>query len=119
MQRNRIWLALIVIFTNSLFWAGCGSNEKHLGIIEQKTFVKIIADLSTVQYLKISQEKKALMVRALFKKYGVTREKFNKTMDYYAENPQFWAAIYKQAQQILKDKNLTVPLTKSDSLKHR
>ncbi len=119
MRQSRVWIALIVIFTNSVFWPGCGSKEKHPGVIEQKTFVKIIADLSTVQYLKISQEQKALMVQALFKKYGVSREKFNKTMDYYAENPQFWADIYKQAQQILKDKNLTVPLTKSDSLEHR
>ncbi len=88
-----------------LFSFGCQKQDKT-NLIDKKTFGALIAEMMTIQYLKIDKEEKTLLVKNLFSKYGVTKEMFVKTRDYYSEDPVYWEKIFKIVKQKLNEETV-------------
>ncbi|NOX89674.1 MAG: DUF4296 domain-containing protein [Calditrichaeota bacterium] len=88
-----------------LFSFGCQKQDKN-NLIDKKTFGALIAEMMTIQYLKIDKEEKTLLVKNLFSKYGVTKGMFIKTRDYYSKDPVYWEKIFKIVKQKLNEETV-------------
>jgi len=99
-SKNRI----IVLFFLLIIVNSCkhDSNKPPVGIIPKDSMVSIIADLHLADAVllnanvqsKISDISSNRLYKTVLDKYGITRERFNRSIDFYAENPVVLDSMY-------------------------
>ncbi len=69
--------------------------------LKKETFSKVLAEMLTLQYLKIDKKEKAILARNILKKYHITRAQFDSTKAFYAQKPDFWVDTFKRVKKYL------------------
>lgn len=82
-------LLLFLILTLSV---GC-SNEPPADRLEPDLFAKIYAE-AAIQTLSPTEQDSLFDLNRALLKYEVTRETFDKNIEYYRKNPNLWSDIF-------------------------
>ena len=100
-SKNRLVIVFFVVVT-LLF--SCNKKQKEIPaeIIQKDSMVNIIVDLHLADAIllnpltqsKISDISSNRLYKTVLDKYNITRERFNKSIDYYAETPAVLDSIY-------------------------
>ncbi len=86
------------------------SPEPSASHLKKETFSKVLAEMMTLQYLKIDKKEKAVLARNILKKYHITRAQFDSTKAFYAQKPEFWVDVYKRVkEQLDRELHATIP----------
>ncbi len=82
-------LLSLLLFVTLLTAPGC------TGKIPEDQFRKVYTDLLIAQD-SLGRDRQATekIKEALYKKHGITKARFDKTINYYKENPEEWTALY-------------------------
>lgn len=99
-SKNRLVIVFLVI---TLFFS-CSRKQKEIPaeIIQKDSLVNIIVDLHLADAVllnplaqsKISDISSNRLYNTVLDKYNITRERFNKSINYYAETPAVLDSIY-------------------------
>jgi hypothetical protein len=89
-----------------------GAEMPRDSLITEAKMILILADLHTVEALLLIRRNKgedppqlaAALFDQLFRKYGVTRQRFDMNLSYYKEDPEKFAKMYDYVVQVLTDR---------------
>lgn len=90
-----------------IFLTACGM--KPLGVISEKTMENIFYDLTITDAVvdtygnRITDEEKQRLFDDVFEKNGVSREKFDRSLDWYAHHPKRLEFVYEQVKKRVED----------------
>lgn len=107
-MKKAIWVIAVLIF---LVWTGCTEsiNEKEPpppDLIPRDTMVSIFVDLSLMDAVLIYDQKtnnrkvydvKYYLHNSIMEKYGITRDQFERSFDYYEKDMKTLNGIYADA----------------------
>ncbi len=74
--------------------------------LNKEIFAKVTADVLIIQYTNLNSTQKALLVKKILQKHGVTSEEYLNTKNYYADDPFYWEKVFKRINAILKQKTV-------------
>lgn len=114
---NKIFFAFVVLFIFSC----SNSKQPPTDIIPRDTLISVIVDMHIADVIllnpnvqsKISDISSNKLYQTVLNKYNITRERFNKSMDYYANNPEVLDSIY---DIVIERLNLIESEGRTDSL---
>ncbi len=92
--------------------AGAKAEMPKDSLITEAKMILMLADMHTVEALLLIRRNKgedpqktaAAYFSQLFRKYGVSRERFNMNLDYYRQDPEKFAKMYEYVVQVLTDR---------------
>ncbi len=90
-----------VLFLNTL---ACNQKPKE-HFPKKEIFSKALQEMLIIQYLKIKEPEKAALVKDVLKKYHLSKKEFEITKARYAQDPEFWAEIFKRMRKHLEEEN--------------
>lgn len=93
-----IFLTLLASF----MFHGCAKKETP--ILKKKTFIAVLTELMIIDKLGSDEAHKTALTKAVLDSFKITAEQFQATTEYYKENPDFWLKLYKQAEEIITEK---------------
>jgi hypothetical protein len=105
---------LIVLFSLfSIFGCSNSENEKNDTQISKEKFIEILVDVNIGDAIinqlhgnsTTPQNKFEAYYEYIYKKHGITREQFNKTLEYYSKNPEVLNEIFKETSSIIEKKS--------------
>ena len=108
-----------LIFAALFVFVSCGLEPRHIAppkdLIPQDSMVIILHDLSIMEsYIHqkyIQLERYALLLRrsgdSLLLDFGISRERYERSIDYYGHNPEIFMQIYDSVILKLGDGKLT------------
>lgn len=107
MYKYGIIIGVLLIF-------GCNNGEKirKRNILKEKEFVSVLIDIhkadGIIQFKNLQAKSKAADSVSLYnfvlKKHNISREKFRKTIDYYAVHNEKYLEIYNSVQSFFNNK---------------
>ena len=120
LKKTKLWL--IVLCFSVVSFTSCKEKKQELRptyVIAKDTMVQILAEVHLLESsigIRIFEEKKIVYTRnivksKIYKKYGVSKERFFKSYNYYTQRPAVIDSIYidviseiskKEAEQIKK-----------------
>ncbi|GAB4448161.1 MAG: hypothetical protein Fur0028_03190 [Bacteroidales bacterium] len=117
---------LVVIFLAFSLLFSCSRKQKEIPseIIQQDSLVNIIVDihladailLNPLTQSKISDISSNRLYKTVLDKYGISRERFNKSIDFYAETPAVLDSIY---DKVIEQLSLIESKGYNDSLQRK
>lgn len=95
---NKLFFALLVLFVISC----SNSQQPPSDIIPRDTLISVIVDMHIADVIllnpnvqsKISDISSNQLYQSILNKYNINKERFNKSMNYYANNPEVLDSIY-------------------------
>lgn len=100
--RNITAVALLV---SALLISACNRNKVPEGIIKEKTMIELLTEMHTADayFNNITGYECDTMIgeinytyNQIFKKHGTTKEEFERSMDYYSQNPKKFREMYEK-----------------------
>lgn len=89
-----------------MLFVACSTNKKPEGILSEEVMESLLVDIHLVdayvgiEYNNYSEEQisdsMSIALAKIFNKYGVTNEDFNRSIDYYTDNPEIFRSIYEK-----------------------
>ena len=102
----------IIIFVSFLLFA-CSSKEVSIpdDVIKKEKMIGLITDLKILEGAvqkrvikqKTQQEIVSEQTLAIFKKHGITEEKFNRSFEFYQSEPDLMHGIYEKVLERLSE----------------
>ena len=98
-------LALMLAIATTTIFVGCHGDKTPDNIISEKVMIEILADMHTADaFFNITNGYECDTITGeirytynqIFKKHGVTKEKFDGSMDYYSKNPKKFREMYEK-----------------------
>ena len=95
-------LALLV---SALLMSACNKNKVPEDIIKEKTMIELLTEMHTADayFNNITGYECDTMIgeinytyNQIFKKYGTNKEQFDKSLDYYSQNPKKFREMYEK-----------------------
>ena len=106
-------LTVLVLLVSATLFFSCQKDKVPEGIVDEKTMVDILAEMHTADaFFNIMNgyECDTLIgeinytYNQIFKKHNVSKEDFDKSMDYYSKNPKKFRAMYEKVVLVLNQK---------------
>ncbi len=88
--------------------------EVPLGVANRQEMAQILADVHLTEalvgqkYAYNDYSTKRAYFESVFEKHGITRDDFNKSLDWYARHPNIFSEVYADALEILEEKRADV-----------
>lgn len=92
-------LGALLILSLIYFFGGCSDSK----LLKEEKFVHVYTDLviaqdtSNVDYKEIEGLKKII-----FKKHNITSDQYERTLNYYNENPSRWDPFFEKVIQLVE-----------------
>jgi hypothetical protein len=95
--------------------SGTGTKKQEMprdSLITEAKMILLLADMHTVEALLLIKRNKGeepqkvagVYFERLFRKYGVSRERFNMNMAFYREDPEKFCKMYEYVLQVITDR---------------
>ncbi|MGQ9845911.1 MAG: DUF4296 domain-containing protein [Bacteroidales bacterium] len=114
----------LVALCSTLFLFSCKQNSTEIpeGVISRDSMINIIVDLHLVDAVlqnpmtqsKVGDIPSNNLYKAVMKKYHISKERFDKSMDFYSDNPVMLDSMY---DSVIEKLSLIQSLGYKDSLK--
>lgn len=104
MTTLRHFAAAALLFSALLMFA-CNKNKVPEGIIKEKTMIELLTEMHTADayFTLITDYECDTMIgeinytyTQIFKKHGTTKEQFERSLDYYSQNPKKFREMYEK-----------------------
>jgi hypothetical protein len=85
--------------------SACNKNKVPEGVIKEKTMIELLTEMHTADayFNNINDYECDTMIgeiyytyNQIFKKYGTNKEEFDRSMDYYSQNPKKFREMYEK-----------------------
>tara|TARA_B110000467_G_scaffold125842_1_gene118401 strand:- start:2 stop:346 length:345 start_codon:yes stop_codon:yes gene_type:complete len=108
----------ILSFILCLILIGCGNQQKETpqDILSENIFINLLKDIHLAEAkfelhktkgMENAKNELAHNYSSIYKKYEITVDDFDKTLDYYAQNPEKLEKIYTRVlEQLTKDRTI-------------
>ena len=108
----------ILSFILCLILIGCGNQQKETpqDILSENIFINLLKDIHLAEAkfelhktkgMENAKNELAYNYSSIYKKYEITLDDFDKTLDYYAQNPEKLEKIYTRVlEQLTKDRTI-------------
>lgn len=84
---------ILIAFLLAAFLSNCSNNE----VIEEDKFIKIYTDIIIAQdSIENDPEKLDSLRSEVFKKYNIDQIQYEKTIEYYNEDPERWKSFFEK-----------------------
>lgn len=89
-------------------------HMRPFGVLSEKEMEEVLVDMhltTAAMNIHIPMDKKAIRQKYLntvFEKHGITREKFEKSLDWYTRNPRKFEIVYEEVEKRLEQMNTDV-----------
>lgn len=116
--QTSIMKILIRIMVLLLLFSACRDRiptKKSIpgGIISKETMAKVLADIHIAESMAANEGKNDsakmninALYQVIFKKYNITREEYEKSMEFYMKYPDILAEIYENVTEILNTRKI-------------
>ncbi len=81
------------------------SHAQKKRFLSENVFSEILQEMLVIQFLRIDETQKTVLINRVFTKYHVQKSEFEATKAHYAQDPQFWQDVFKKIVQNLKNEN--------------
>ena len=97
--------ATAILLVSALLMSACNKNKVPEGVIKEKTMIELLTEMHTADayFNNITGYECDTMIgeinytyNQIFKKYGTTKEGFERSMDYYSQNPKKFREMYEK-----------------------
>lgn len=94
-----------ILLVSALLISACNKNKVPEGVIKEKTMIELLTEMHTADayFNNITGYECDTMIgeinytyNQIFKKYGTTKEGFERSMDYYSQNPKKFREMYEK-----------------------
>jgi len=108
----------ILSFILCLILLSCGNQQKETpqDILSENIFINLLKDIHLAEAkfelhktkgMENAKNELAYNYSSIYKKYEITLDDFDKTLDYYAQNPEKLEKIYTRVlEQLTKDRTI-------------
>jgi len=108
----------ILSFILCLILLSCGNQQKETpqDILSENSFINLLKDIHLAEAkfelhktkgMENAKNELAYNYSSIYKKYEITLDDFDKTLDYYAQNPEKLEKIYTSVlEQLTKDRTI-------------
>ena len=93
------------LLVSALLMSACNKNKVPEDIIKEKTMIELLTEMHTADayFNNITGYECDTMIgeinytyNQIFKKYGTNKEQFDKSLDYYSQNPKKFREMYEK-----------------------
>lgn len=104
-MRNFLNISSLLLIVSATVLFSCNKNKLPEGVLDEKTMVELLTDMHTADaYFKMTtgSEYDTLIgeinytYNQIFKQHGTTKENFEKSIDYYSQDPKKYRAMYEK-----------------------
>ena len=97
--------ATAILLVSALLMSACNKNKVPEGVIKEKTMIELLTEMHTADayFNNINDYECDTMIgeiyytyNQIFKKYGTNKEEFDRSMDYYSQNPKKFREMYEK-----------------------
>lgn len=111
LNKRMFWMLGLCV----ILWCSCSDDKAPDYLIPEDTMVSLLIDVHLVDayfyemyeptYLEeYMTDSMTVAYSAIFEKYGVTADRFTKSIDYYTDRPETFRAIYEKVILQLNNK---------------
>ncbi len=98
-------MAIILLALAMVTAVSCHNKKIPEGVVSEKAMIEILAEMHTADaYFNVTNGYEcdtligeiAYTYNQIFERYGVTKETFDKSLDYYSKNPKKFREMYEK-----------------------